>query len=377
MKLAFVSNILNHHQVFLCNELKKYCDEFYFIATEDVKACGYQKTIDAEYVINYFDSEKKAEVEEIIKSFDAVIFGACPNELIDLRMRENKLSFLYSERIFKKGKWRRLIPRTAKGIYNRYLKYKDKNFYILSASSFMPSDLKLIKFPTEKCFKFGYFPELKIYDDTKKIIEWKHPVSILWTARFIEWKHPEVPVRVVKRLKAKGYDVKLTMVGDGECRFKIEKLIKKYRLQDSVNFLGSMTPQEVRENMEKSEMFLFTSDKNEGWGAVVNEAMNSACAVIVSSAVGSASYLIKDGENGFIYKYGNLKDLLNKTEFLLNNEKERKEISKNAYESIDACWNYKEAAKRFLEVAESLLNGKPVPEYGYGPLSKGITGENG
>ena len=34
--------------------------------------------------------------------------------------------------------------------------------------------------------------------------------------------------------------------------------------------------------MEKADIFLFTSDRREGWGAVANEAMNSACALVVS-----------------------------------------------------------------------------------------------
>ena len=49
--------------------------------------------------------------------------------------------------------------------------------------------------------------------------------------------------------------------------------------------------------MEKSEIFLFTSDKGEGWGAVLNESMNSACAVVASHAIGSVPFLLKDGEN--------------------------------------------------------------------------------
>jgi hypothetical protein len=36
-----------------------------------------------------------------------------------------------------------------------------------------------------------------------------------------------------------------------------------------------MPPEEVRVHMEQSNIYLFTSDFGEGWGAVLNEAMNS------------------------------------------------------------------------------------------------------
>ena len=53
--------------------------------------------------------------------------------------------------------------------------------------------------------------------------------------------------------------------------------------------------------MAKSDIFIFTSDKNEGWGVVLNEAMSSACAVVANKAIGSVPFLIKDGLNGFTY----------------------------------------------------------------------------
>ena len=36
----------------------------------------------------------------------------------------------------------------------------------------------------------------------------------------------------------------------------------------------------------------------EGWGAVVNEAMNSGCAVVADHMIGAAPWLIRQGENG-------------------------------------------------------------------------------
>ena len=47
----------------------------------------------------------------------------------------------------------------------------------------------------------------------------------------------------------------------------------------------------------------------EPWGLVINEVMNAARAVIVSDQVGCGPDLVRHGENGFIFKAGDVDDL--------------------------------------------------------------------
>ena len=65
-----------------------------------------------------------------------------------------------------------------------------------------------------------------------------------------------------------------------------------------------MSPEKVRSVMEKSHIFVFTSSHLEGWGAVVNEAMNSGCAVVANVQAGAVPYLIEQGVNGIAYPRG-------------------------------------------------------------------------
>ena len=192
----------------------------------------------------------------------------------------------------------------------------------------------------------------------------------MWTARFLKLKHPEAPLYVAKRLKGEGYDFTLDIIGSGVIEDKIRKNIAKNGLENHVKLLGTMSPEEVREHMEKSEIFLFTSDRNEGWGAVLNESMNSACAVVASGAIGSVPYLIKDGENGFIYKSGNLKDLYKKVKLLMDNREIRENMGVNAYKTLAETWNAEEASKRLLTLIENIKEGKGTP-FSDGPCSKG------
>ena len=230
MKFVFVSNFLNHHQMSFCREMLSLCEEFYFIATEAGASWGYQRSTNAEYVIDYFADKERAD--SLILAADAVIYGGCPNYLIDMRMKENKLSFLYSERFLKKGLWRRFIPSVRKQIVDRIIKYKKKNIFVLCASSYLPEELSLLGFSVEKCFKWGYFPELKRYDDIDSFVAKKKANSILWCGRLIDLKHPELAIEIAKRLKAENYCFTLDIVGNGELEENISDMVVNNDLSD-------------------------------------------------------------------------------------------------------------------------------------------------
>ena len=71
--------------------------------------------------------------------------------------------------------------------------------------------------------------------------------------------------------------------------------------------------------MRNHDIFIFTSDRQEGWGAVLNEAMDSGSTVVASDAIGSSPFLIKDGQNGFLFKSENHKSLYQKVAYLIDN----------------------------------------------------------
>ena len=102
------------------------------------------------------------------------------------------------------------------------------------------------------------------------------------------------------------------------------------------------------------------------WGAVENETMNSACALIVSHAVGSSAHLIEYGKNGFIYEYGNINDLTEKLKTLVNDADLRYKVGVSAYQTLQEQWNAKTAVSRFLELCKDLNADK----WKEGPCSK-------
>ena len=315
MKIAFFSNFLNHHQLPFCQSLMSIEGvEFKFVVWRETEIeklnMGYEDMNNQySFVVKAYENEEEAF--KIAREYDVVLMGDTPTKYIEARMKENKLTFRVSERPLKKGTWRRFVPRTRKKIYAGYTRYKNDNMYLLGSSAYTASDVALCGFKAEKCFSWGYFPPV-VSKDTNMLFDLKSQnkvPEILYAGRLLKLKKINDTLKAVHMLIKSGIDLHFTIIGEGECEEELNAYISKNNLHENVTMLPFMPPEKVRNYMDKSDIYVLGSDFHEGWGAVVNEAMNSGCVTIVSHAVGSAPYLIKDGENGFVYKCGDFKQL--------------------------------------------------------------------
>ena len=373
--IVFISNFLNHHQLGLCKELSKY-DEFCFIASEptfsEQKQLGYDDmNTQYDFVLRMYESqENRIKAQELLNTADIVIAGSCsfPFEMIVPRLNENKLTFWFSERLFKISDLELFYPPKVKRVLTQCTKYRKNNFYLLSAGSFVARDYKKLGAFKGKSFSWGYFPPVIQQDLNLLISKKSKKLSILWVARYLKLKRPEMALYVARQLKKADIDFEMKMIGSGILHGKIEKKIKKYGLEDCVKQLGALPFREVRNYMDEAQIFMFTSNRREGWGAVLNESMNSACAVVVGNSIGSAKNLISDGENGILFK--NRAQLVNAVKKLSEDCDLRQRMGSNAYETVTGVWGIETAAKRFYDVAQALLNAEDVPDYEFGPMKK-------
>lgn len=163
---------------------------------------------------------------------------------------------------------------------------------------------------------------------------------------------------VVRRLAAEGVDVRLQLTGTGPMETALRELTQN---EERITLTGPMRPEQVRRCMERSGVFLFTSDRQEGWGAVVNEAMNSGCAVVAGHAAGSVPYLLRDGENGLLYPTGDTQALYRRIRLLLDDPGLQQRLGSAAYRTVTRLWSPEEAARRLLLLAEHILAGEESP----------------
>lgn len=369
MKITFYSNFLTHHQLPFCLEMyKKYGEDFKFVSMEKINqeriSLGY-KDMDNDYpfVLKAYESkEKYNEATKLAVDSDIVIAGSTPtDDYIKERLKQDKITFRYYARIFYNGVLSIFDFENSKKVYDRHLKYKkNKNLYLPCASSYGPNDFNELGMYKNKCFKWGYFPETRIYnvEDLLKQKE-NEKIEIIWVGRFIKEKHPEYVVKLAQKLKEKNYNFEIKMIGNGELFEKTKSQIEKYNLTNQIKLVGAVKSDKVRSYMEKANIFICTSDKNERWGVVLNEAMNSGCAVIAYKGIGGVPFLIKNNENGLAYT--SLDDFYKKTMKVMDDKALREKLSKNAYKTISEVWTAKVAVQNFEKLVKSIIDGKPNP----------------
>ena len=362
-KLVFVSNYFNHHQKALAEEFVKiFGDDYAFIAMTPFNqkrlAIGYKDMNQAPFVLRAYESpEAWQEARRLIDESECVIVGGMPVSVVSSRLALGKLTFMQSERFFKGPLWKDIV-RFVK--YSRYsggrVQARDPRakFYLLCASAFAARDYNICGLFRGKAYRWGYFPEVKRYEDIDDMISRKEKGSILWAGRFLALKHPELAVRLAENLRAQGKSFRLKIIGSGEKQDSIAQMIAAKSLNDCVELTGALPVEEVRTEMEKASIFLFTSDRHEGWGAVANEAMNSGCVLVAADKIGSVPYLVKDGKNGIVFRDRSIADLTEKVSALLDEPARMRELGRAAYETVSGEWSAQTAAKRFVELAERL-----------------------
>lgn len=380
-----MSNYINHHQVPVSRELNRLCREqggsYAFIQTEPMEqervamGWGEENLLEEDFVRSYWEDDKGCQ--RMIEEADAVIFGGCEDErYIEARLEAGKPVWRYSEPLYKTGRYKFVSPRGLRKKYHDHTRYRKKRVYLLCAGAYVAGDFRLVGAYSGKRFRYGYFPAFR-QQDPEKLMDGKDQASqgqlrLLWAARMIDWKHPETALQVAAGLREQKIDFRLDIIGGGTLAQEMQEQARTLGLERQVFFLGYRSPEETRGYMEKAHIFLATSDRQEGWGAVVNEAMNSGCALIAGKGMGAAPYLIRHGENGYMYDHRNPRQATELARELAKDAVLRRRLGSAAYETVRTLWNPRVAAQRLYACITAEIAGQELPEYEEGPLSRDL-----
>ncbi len=362
MQITFVSNYINHHQIPFSNALFELTKGGYtFVQTQVMEQERVQMGWQAEELpyVKFFYEEPDV-CKQLIMDSDVVIFGGTDDEsYIEERLEAARLTLRYSERLYKTGQWKAVSPRGLRKKYHDHTRHRNAPVYLLCAGAYVPSDFHIVRAYTGKMFCWGYFPETKQYDVDKLIAEKNGQIPrLLWAGRFIDWKHPELALETARYLKEKGIRFHMDIIGGGPMEAQLKELLHQYELEQCVEMLGFKSPGEVRAYMEQANIHLFTSDRQEGWGAVANESMNSGCAIVANHMIGAVPYLIRHGENGFVYRDGAPQMLFETVERLVLDSELRSRVGRAAYETIVSTWNAEDAAASLYHLILELTGRK-------------------
>lgn len=366
---AIVSGYLNHYQVPMADYLYQLCDKnFYFIETtrvsEERKKGGF-KVIERPYCIRVWEGENsRTKAMDVCLGFDILLVDTelTRFEFKYERLKRRLLTLEISERPLKKGFFNVFSKTNLKNQFYYHMMFHNTPLYRLCIGAYVANDLYSMFSYKGRCYKFGYISDVQPIDIERVISEKNSDkIRILWCARFISWKHPEMMLKLAIKLKSEGKDFEINMVGIGEMLEVTMNEAKKMGVDDCVHFLGGHPNREVLQMMREHHIFVLTSDRHEGWGVVVNEAMANGCCVVGADEIGSIPSLIKNGVNGTIFRANNDESLFCSVNELIENRETRESMTREAYRTIYEEWRPEVAAKRILKLAENLKKGQDTP----------------
>ena len=360
MKIVFVSNYINGHQTPFCEYMYQTDGvEFSFLQTQrmDEERVKLGWSLDSSKIPYLFDYEtsSKSEIRQLLENADVIILGDAQIDILSYSLKETVLILFYRERLFKKKRTHAVL-RKMRLWYKYVVRFRKHKTAVLCASAYAGADFNAIKAFRGNRYKWGYFPRFITYD-IDELLDKKQknvPTQLLWVGRLIDWKRCIDVLKLAKRLKEDNIRFQLTIVGTGTLENELREYVHCSGLSDCVVLIGSCPQAKVRMFMEKANIFVITSTHEEGWGAVVNEAMNSGCAVIGSHAAGSVPFLIQHENNGLIYSCMDVEDLHACVRRCLDDPAFARQMGRNAYQTIQEVWNAENAAGKLLRLIKHL-----------------------
>jgi glycosyltransferase involved in cell wall biosynthesis len=124
---------------------------------------------------------------------------------------------------------------------------------------------------------------------------------LLFVGRFAPEKNLENLLRALAVLRRQGgADLSLALVGNGPEKARLNRLIARLGLGSAVHQFGFQPQSELPKFYGVSDALVLPS-RDEPWGLVVNEAMASRLAVLLSKSTGCRPDLLEEGKNGFSF----------------------------------------------------------------------------
>jgi len=253
-------------------------------------------------------------------------------------------TFLW-ESILHKGKMRTLLNNISE-----YLIYKTPKKFLLVTNDGSRGDLVFNSIWKNKKAPYQFFYWINGVDklnniSLEEINEFNNSLSeskpfIFYCARFDPWKRQDRVIRIIHKLKQKGYVVNAYFAGptklyDNSTTYyeEILELAKKLQVEDQVRFMGNIDARSIS-IMNKLSICSMVLHDTCNMTNVFHESLASG-AVVIAKEDGVVNDFIRNGENGFLVSSTDeenmlVEDVVNIVKYLIENPKESTAIRKNA-----------------------------------------------
>ena len=153
------------------------------------------------------------------------------------------------------------------------------------------------------------------------------PKRIIAVGRLHEQKGFDLLIQSWQLIAARHPDWQLVVYGHGGDLQKLQQQLEKAGLTSSMTFAGATD--NIYKEYQNSAFYVMSS-RYEGWGLVLVEAMSCGLPCVSFDCPYGPSDIIRDGEDGFLVENGNIQQLAEKMELLINNKELRERLGVRA-----------------------------------------------
>ncbi len=302
MRVVFYLDCVSPHQVPLAREVVKRVgmDNFRYVYRDAVQeeraALGWQMSGDADWFVQIGKQQDVAR--DWIETADVMLTGFRDFELFDRRVDKGLVTFYMSERWLKPivtagcsfpGRVRLLHPRFRRMVRAMTRCFRSEKFRYLPIGVHAQKDMTVLcgAQVVPHMMPWGYF--IESFARAKNTLNRADSTCrILWVGRMLALKGVDTIVKAFRQIYRNAGGAELTLVGEGPERNKLESLSQGL----PVRFLPFQPIDAIHRLMSDYDVFVFASNAQDGWGAVVNEALEAGLHVLGTHESGAAATML-------------------------------------------------------------------------------------
>ncbi|HLD49813.1 MAG TPA: glycosyltransferase family 4 protein [bacterium] len=302
------------------------------------------------------------------------VIDACRNAGIPVVMRMSDFNLVCASNMYyrdghpcvdcKKGLHHAIIHRCVHGSltrsvvsvfamsFHRWAKIYKKVSAFVAPTNFMKQELMELGFSENIIHQINTFAEPQGMPEPDRQAPY-----ILFVGRFARYKGVDTALEAFSRIRnKKGVTFRfIGDEGDADAR-RVKEKARDLHCQN-VEFLPfERDKKKIIEAIQKSLFTVLPSENYENLPNVILESFSCGRAVI-STRLGSIPDVVKEGEYGLLYDYGNIEELKQKMEWLIENESAREEMGQKALAAVRRDYSEKQHLDQLLDLFESLQQG--------------------
>lgn len=233
--------------------------------------------------------------------------------------------------------------------YRKNKVYSEKISHIITPSEFYKTEFIKDGIDKEKITAIHNYIELEDYS-----VKNEDENYILYFGRLAKEKGILYLLKAISKARKEIENIKLYIAGTGPEEEKIKEIISRNKLEQNVKLLGFLNHDKVKEYISKSSIVVVPSIwyENCPYSVLETQAIGKP---IIGSNLGGIPELVKDNENGMIYKHNDTDELANKILELYKNDELKKKFSKNAKEYAKNEYNKENYYKEIMNIYKGVV----------------------